>query len=174
MQKLRRIDSLTQLNHQDLETAGTEFPVERFLLFYGLSLDERSNLLKAARVLPHLKPLFTVPQLSEAADIPRSKGYPTIRQLLVLKFVEEAPKVERPGDWHEYTRAMRKRFNLENGLPLRGSEPRRYRFSPGRAVCHARAFLNRRVLQIDRDATDRIRELNGIYAEILDASNLPF
>ena len=31
-----------------------------------------------------------------------------------------------------------------------------------------------RVLQIVRDATDRIRELNGIYAEILDASNLPF
>lgn len=151
-----------------------EFPVERFLVFYGLSLNERSYLLKAARVLPRLKPLFTVPQLSEEADIPRSKGYPTIRQLLVLRFVEEAPKVERPDDWHDYTRRMRKRFNKEHGLPLRGSEPRRYRFSPGRAVVHARAFLNRSIKQIDKEATNRIRELNRIYAEILDSSNLPF
>jgi len=30
------------------------------------------------------------------------------------------------------------------------------------------------IIQIDREASDGLRELNGIYAEILDSSMLPF
>lgn len=165
---------MTHVGYAEIENPQEAFPVDRFLLFYGITLDEKSYLVKAARALPMMSIHFTVPQLSEAAGIPRSKGYPTIKQLDQLKFVEKVPKVRRPSDWGDYTRTMRKRFNREHGLPIRGTEPRRYRFTPSRAVVHARSFLNSRVLQIEREACERISELNGIYSEILNSPGLPF
>ncbi len=154
---------------QTLETAeesrGDAQPLRLLLRLHGERVTDRSYAVKALEALPRMGEAFTVSQLSRAAGIPRSKGYPTLRRLLGLRLVEALPRLRRPDDWGEYTLGMRKRFYREHGLPLRGKEPRRYRYCPQRTLAHLRGEVMREIAEIDAEAQTRIAGLLGALDE---------
>jgi len=140
-------------------------PLILLLRLHGERVTDRSYTVKAVEALPRLGEAFTVSQLSRAAGIPRSKGYPTLRRLLGLRVVEALPRLRRPDDWGEYTLGMRKRFYREHGLPLRGKEPRRYTYCPQRALAYVRGKVLREIADIDAEAQTRIARLLREYDE---------
>jgi hypothetical protein len=60
---------------------------------------------------------------------------------------------------------MGKRFYREHGLPLRGKEPRRYRYCPQRTLAHLRGEVMREIADIDAEAQTRIAGLLGALDE---------
>lgn len=139
----------------------------KLIQLHGYRADEKSYITKAVRTLPHLTENFTVPEMARKADIPRSKGYPAIKALQDLGLVETIPKIHRPDDWDDYSLSMRKRFYSENGLPKRGMEPQRYKFSRLRAVMELRDVVRRRILEIDEGAFTETARLMSEYHDIV-------
>lgn len=155
----------TQAN--ETPTASNETGnIIRLLQLHGIKTDKRGYITRAATTLPAMKKPFTVPTLARKAEVPRSKGYPTIKQLQKLCLVRPVPKIERPPDWQEYTRSMRKRFNKINGLPMRGIEPQRYIYTPEEALWHLREMISHKIKQVDSDALKRIQEITSTYKAI--------
>ncbi|MCW4050410.1 MAG: hypothetical protein NWE89_11820 [Candidatus Bathyarchaeota archaeon] len=110
-----------------------------------------------------------MPQLTRSAGIPRTKGYVAIRRLLEHGLVVELPKVPRPPDWRNYSKGMRKRFYEENGIPGKGAEPTRYRYTPVKALLKARRVLRDRIRKIDGEALCRIQGLLEEFSEVQGA-----
>jgi hypothetical protein len=136
---------------------------ERLLMLHGERVTDKSYVARAAAALPGMGATFTIPQLARRAGIPRSKGYPAARRLLEMGLVDVVPRVARPQDWPDYSRGMRRRFYAEYGLPRRGLEPQRYRYTPVRALARAREALMCRVDEVDREAGERARLLLREY-----------
>lgn len=148
------------------ESQGDAHPLILLLRLHGERVTCRSYTVKAVEALPRLGEAFTVSQLSGAAGIPRSKGYPTLRRLMGLRVVEALPRLRRPDDWGEYTLGMRKRFYREHGLPSRGKEPRRYRYCPRQTLAYLRGKVLREIADIDAEAQTRIARLLREYDEV--------
>lgn len=153
------------LEQADAEERVDTGPLKSVLLLHGMRVTDRSYAVKALEALPRMGGVFTVSQLSRAAGIPRSKGYPTVRRLQKLGLVEALPRLRRPDDWDEYTLGMRKRFYREHGLPPRGKEPRRYRYRPLRALVHLREEVMQEIAAVDAEAQKRIKGLLGALDE---------
>ena len=156
----------TQQNSEIPSSPNETQHILKLLELHGIKTDQRSYITRAATILPSMGSAFTVPALARKSRIPRSKGYPTINQLKRLCLVKPVPKVERPPDWKEYTRSMRKRFNQRHGLPKRGIEPQRYTYTPNEALWHLKEEISSRIRQVDRDALRRINEITGTYKSI--------
>ena len=153
-----------QTTQETFETEPQEQQhIIKLLELQGIKTNKRSYITKAAQALPTLKPTFTVPTLAKKAGIPRSKGYPTIRQLEELRLVSKVPKIKRPPDWNEYTRSMRKRYNHEHGLPRRGIEPQRYQYTPGEALLYLRVEISKKIYRVDQGAIKRIQLIRSQY-----------
>jgi hypothetical protein len=136
---------------------------ERLLALHGERATDKSYVARAAAALPGMDATFTVPQLARRAGIPRSKGYPAAGRLMEMGLLEAVPRVARPRDWPDYSRGMRRRFYAEHGLPRRGLEPQRYRYTPVWALARAREALMCRVDEVDREAGERARLLLREY-----------
>jgi len=143
--------------------------ITKLLTLHGIKTSKRSYITRAAKALPTLTKPFTVPVLARRAGIPRSKGYPTIKQLQKLRLVKPVQKTLRPPDWNEYTRSMRKRFNRQHGLPTRGIEPQRYQYTPREALLYLRETISKQIQQVDQHALNRITTLTQEYSVIEDA-----
>jgi hypothetical protein len=139
------------------------------LQIHGVKTTNKSYITRAAKALPALIKPFTVPTMARKAGIPRSKGYPTIKELEHLRLVRPVPKIERPPDWDEYTRSMRRRYNKKHGLPQRGIEPQRYTYTPNIALKHLRETISRKIQSVDQKALREISELTHRYKSIEDA-----
>jgi hypothetical protein len=152
-------------------TGGGKRVTERLLMIHGERITDKSYVARAATALPEMEATFTIPQLARRAGIPRSKGYPAARRLLEMGLLEAVPRVARPRDWPDYSRGMRRRFYEEYGLPRRGLEPQRYRYTPVRALARAREALMCRVDEVDREAGERagllLREYMALEEELL-------
>ena len=156
-----------QTTQQPTETeARDQEHIIKLLELQGIKPNPRSYITKAAKALPTLTNNFTVPTLAKKAGIPRSKGYPTIKLLEELHLVTRVSKVKRPPDWGEYTRSMRKRFNYEHGLPRRGIEPQRYRYTPVEALLFLRMEINRKIRREDQRALQRINAIRSQYGVV--------
>ena len=138
----------------------------RLLELHGVKIDQRSYTTKATAILPTMNPAFTVPALARRAGIPRSKGYPTIKELQKLHLVKPVDKMQRPEDWADYTRSMRKRFNRQNGLPMRGVEPQRYTYTPLEALRFLRVEISDQIHMVDQLALNQIKKITTEYAAI--------
>lgn len=158
------METLT-LEQAQAEEQGNRGPLRKLLRLHGMRVTDGSYAVKALEALPRMGGVFTVSQLSRAAGIPRSKGYPTVRRLEELGLVEALPGLRRPDDWGEYTLGMRKRFYRDHGLPPRGKEPRRFRYRPRRALEHLRDGVMREIATVDTEAQKRIAVLLGALDE---------
>jgi hypothetical protein len=145
--------------------AGSRLATRLFEL-HGERVAENSYLAKAFGTLEEIGDGFTVPGLSAAVGMPPSKGYRVVKRLQAVRIVEDLPGVERPPDWGDYSRGMRKRFYEEHGLRRRGRDPRRYKYSPARALALLRERVQEEIEGIDRRAADEINALLEEYEEI--------
>jgi hypothetical protein len=138
----------------------------RLLEFHGERMRSGSYLVKAAQELHLMGATFTAPMLSRRAGIPRPKGYPVIQRLCELGLLEEVPKLPDPLGWRGFSKGRRRRFKVEQGRPLRGLDPQRYRYTPVRALARARDVLMRRVDEVDLEAQERVADLLDDYREL--------
>jgi hypothetical protein len=143
--------------------------VTRLFELHGERVAEDSYLAKAVGALEDIGDGFTVSRLSAAVGMPPSKGYRVVNRLQAVRIVEALPGIERPPDWGDYSLGMRKRFYEEHGLRRRGRDPRRYRYSPARALALLRERIQEEIEGIDRQAADEINALLEEYEEIQGA-----
>lgn len=122
---------------------------------------EDSYLRKTLEKIHILKEPFTCPELGAICDVPRSKIYYVLKEILLpQQIVEKIPTHNFPTDWNTYTMGQRKNYRQENGLPLRGMLPDKYNYTPGRMIRNVEKKKNEKIKKIETESSIAISDIN--------------
>ena len=129
---------------------------------------EASYLKKTLENIHKVENPFSCPELGVICDVPRSKAYYVLKEILLPQhIVERLPAHNYPIDWDTYTMGQRKRYRKNHGLPSRGKEPNKYNYTPDRMIRKIEKKKNEKIQKIVDESSSEILEIKTQFEDLI-------
>jgi hypothetical protein len=108
---------------------------------------------------------FKVTDLIEKSQLPWRKAYESLEYFIVSGLVQKVP-CELPEDWGTFTTGERKRYRIENGLPLRGKTPVLYTVNHEELINRLKFSYKRTIEDIETQAQADKNQQSQFFSSI--------